>query len=74
MRIRLRQAAIATTAAVLLGAPAVTGAVAGAAPPSPTPAPAPPSSSSTDEIADMVMDAIERQVPPNPPLPAPPAP
>ena len=73
MGIRLRQAVIAVTAAVLFGALVPTG-VAAAAPPSPTPAPAPPGSSSTDEITDMVMDAIERQASPNPPLPAPPTP
>jgi hypothetical protein len=59
-------AAIAT-AAVLLGAPAV---AAGA--PSAPPAPAQPITSSSDEIADMVMDAIQ-QAPPTLPVPPPPA-
>ncbi|MBB3602090.1 hypothetical protein FHT40_001723 [Mycolicibacterium sp. BK556] len=40
--------------------------------PSPTPTPGPASTSSSDEIADMVMDAIDRQAPPATPVPPPP--
>ena len=72
MWIRPGLATIGATAAVMFGALAVAGGIAAAAP-SPTPAPAPPSTSSADDIADMVMDAIERQGPPAPPLPVPPA-
>ncbi|MCX2931201.1 hypothetical protein ORI20_13005 [Mycobacterium sp. CVI_P3] len=68
-----RPVMIAATGAVLFGALTVSGGVAPAAP-SPAPAPGPTSASSSDDIADMVMDAIARQAPPTTTaVPAPPA-
>lgn len=63
----------AVAIAALFGALAWAGGVAAAAP-RPTPAPVPPTTSSSDEIADMVMDAIQQSPPPpSTPVPAPPA-
>lgn len=64
----------AVATAAVFGVLAIAGGTAAAAP-SPTPAPGPAKTSSSDEIADMVMDAISNQaVPPPtvPPVPPPP--
>ena len=63
----------AVATAALFGALALFGGVAAAAP-NPTPVPGTPNTSSSDEIADMVMDAIQQPAQsPATPLPAPPA-
>ncbi|MCV7216764.1 hypothetical protein H7J51_15890 [Mycobacterium crocinum] len=63
----------AVASAALVGALVLSGGVAAAAP-NPTPAPGAPNTSSSDEIADMVMDAIQQPAPlPSTPVPAPPA-
>jgi hypothetical protein len=63
----------AVAPAAFFGALAVAGGIAAAAP-SPTPVPGPARTSSSDEIADMVMDAIQQPPPPanTPPPPPPP--
>jgi hypothetical protein len=69
---RPEPARTAATVAVLLGALALAGGIASAAPP-PSPAPGPVTTSSPDEIADMVMDAIQQTgAPTTTPVPAPP--
>jgi len=62
----------AAATATLFGALVVAGGVAAAAP-TPAPAPGTPRTSSSDEIADMVMDAIQNQPPTTLPVPPPPA-
>jgi hypothetical protein len=73
MWIRPRPGAIAAVTAVAFGALATAAGIALAAP-SPAPTPGPETTSSSDEIADMVMDAIQRPAAPTTtPVPAPPA-
>ena len=60
-----------TVAVVSIGLSGLTGGIAGAEPSSPVPA---PPGSTSDELADMVMDAIEHgaAAPATTPVPAPP--
>jgi hypothetical protein len=63
----------AVATAAVFGVLAATGGIAAAAP-SPAPAPGPTKTSSSDEIADMVMDAIQNPAAPTtvPPVAPPP--